>query len=244
MKKVTLPANYHYNLQATETYEYDRTLVNGITDPNGTPVAGRGLVTKIMHTDNTSQTFKYDAYGNKRWEYNELGQGTSYSYDDYKRVLSVTNPLGKITSYTYVPTNGGGGSSYLHTTNNPDTVTTPTGIMTSNVYDQNFRKTSTTTLAATTGFQYDNVGNLTLITDPRNYQTHNTYDTRNRKQTTTEAYTTIWAETTTWHYDGASNIYQIDRPDGTQETKTYDAMNRVLSDVVPKTSTPTLERPR
>jgi RHS repeat-associated protein len=244
VKKVTLPANWHFNLQATETYEYDRALgADGTTDPNGAAMAGRGLVTKITHTDNTYQSFGYDAYGNKRWEENELRQHTSYICDDYKRVLSVTNPLGKMTSYTYVPTNGGGGSSYKHTTSNPDTITTPTGIVTANVYDQNFRKTSTTAasgtaLAATTSFQYDYVGNLTLIIDPRNYQTHNTYDNRNRKQTTTEAYTTSLAEITTWHYDAVSNVYQIDRPDGTQETKSYDALNRVLSDTVPKSTNP------
>ena len=89
-------------------------------------------------------------------------------------------------------------------------------------------------------FQYDYVGNLTLITDPRNYQTHNTYDARNRKLTTIEAYLTSLAETTTWHYDATNNIYQIDRPDGTQETKAYDALNRVLSDTVPKSASPNI----
>src|SRR5213076_325426 len=104
--KVTLPANRN-TYQATETYEYDRALgADGTTDPNGAAVAGRGLVTKITHTDNTYQSVGYDAYGNKRWEENELRQHASYIYDDYNRLLTVTNPLGKITTYTYNSTNG------------------------------------------------------------------------------------------------------------------------------------------
>ena len=243
VKMMSLPANWLGHV-ASETYEYDRTLdASGVTDPNGAPTAGRGLVTKITHGDGTYQSFAYDAYGNKRWEENELRNRTSYTYDDYNRVLTLKNPLNKTTTYTYVPTNGGGGSSYKHTTSNADTATTPTGIVTSNVYDQNFRKTSTTAadgtpLAATTTFGYDNVGNLTLVTDPLVHKTYNTYDNRNRKLTTTEAYQTTLAQTTTWHYDPASNVYQIDRPDSTIETKTYDAMNRVLTDTVPKSSNP------
>src|SRR5206468_3010949 len=160
---------------------------------------------------------------------------TTYTYDEYSRLLTAKNPLLKTMNYTYIPTNSGGGSSYEHSTGNPDTVTTPTGIVTSNIYDPNFRKTSTTAaegtaLAATTVFGYDNVGNLTLITDPLTHKTYNTYDTRNRKVTTTDAYQTTLARTTTWHYDAASNIFQIDRPDNTTETKAYDGMNRLITD--------------
>jgi RHS repeat-associated protein len=224
----------------SETYEYDRAFgADGMTNLNGGMKNGRGLVTKITHADNTYQTFKYDAYGNKRWRDNELRNSTSYTYDDYKRLLTVTDPLNKTTRYTYNSTNGG--SSFLHTTNNPDTDTTPTGIVTKNTYDANLRKTSSTAaygtaLAATTSFVYDNVGNLTQVTDPRSKLTVNTYDTRNRKTSTTEASGTTLARTITWHYDEASNIYQIDRPDSTQETKTYDALNRVRTGTVPQTS--------
>jgi RHS repeat-associated protein len=223
----------------SETYEYDRAFAGGVTDPNGAPVHGRGLVTKITHADTKYRSFGYDVYGNKRWEENELRNRTSYTYDDYKRLLTVTNPLNKTTIYTYNSTNGG--SSFLHTTNSIYTATTPTGIVTKNTYDANLRKMSSiaaygTPLAATTSYLYDNVGNLTQVTDPRSKVNVSTYDTRNRKTSTTEASGTTLARTTTWHYDEASNIYQIDRPDGTHETKTYDALNRVLTDTVPQTS--------
>ena len=95
------------------------------------------------------------------WEDNELRKATTYTYDEYNRLLTVTRPLNGITTYTYNPTNGSG-SPYKHTTNNPDTITTATNIVTRNVYDQNFRKTSATaaygTLNLTTTFGYDNRG--------------------------------------------------------------------------------------
>jgi RHS repeat-associated protein len=235
VQTMTLPANVS-GLQASETYEYDKNAA-------GTNVPGRGLVTKITHNDNnrTYQSFGYDAYGNKLWEENELLRRISYAYDEYNRLLTVTRPLNGITTYTYNPTNGTG-SPYKHTTSNPDTVTVRTGsgtsIVTRNVYDQNFRKTSSTaaygTLNLTTIFGYDAVGNLTDVIDPLNHVTHNTYDARNRKLTTTDAYGTTLARTTTFGYDAASNVTRITRPDGFFETKAYDAMNRLTSHTVPK----------
>ena len=233
VQTMTLPANGQ-GLQARETYEYDRALdANGVTNLAGAAVPGRGLITKITHRDTPSDTyqrFKYDAYGNKRWEDNELGKVTSYTYDEYNRLLTVKDPIGQTTghqtTYTYNPTNGTG-NRLSHTTNNPDTLTTAAGILTTNVYDENFRKQSTTLGSSTTAFDYDNVGNLTWVTDPLTHKTYNTYDNRNRKTSTTEAWGTNVQATTVWHYDGASNINQIDRPDGQHEWKGYDALNRM-----------------
>ena len=224
----------------SETYEYDRAFAGGVTDPNGAAVHGRGLVTKITHADNTYQLFGYDAYGNKRWEENELRKRTSYTYDDYKRLLTVTNPLIKTTRNDYSSTEGNSTQCYMHTTNSPYFVTTPAGIKTHNVYDGNFRKSSTTAAygtsqPATTSFAYDNVGNLTDVTEPLAV-THNTYDTRNRKTSTSAAYGTNLAQTTQFYYDDGINLTRIIRPDLTTETKVYDALNRMLSDTVPQTN--------
>jgi len=234
---MTLPANVSGNV-ASETYEYDRAFdAYGVTNLNGAAVAGRGLVTKITHADGKYQRFKYDWYGNKRWEDNELRNITQYTYDDYNRLLSVTNPLSKTTQYDYATTQGNITQAQQHTTNSARWVTAPTGIKTNNVYDENWRKTSTTPAYGTlnpTAFAYDNVGNLTDVTDPRGKITHNVYDNRNRKTSTTEAYGTSLATTTVWHYDNAGNINQIDRPDGVHETKGYDALNRMISHTVPR----------
>ena len=225
VKTMTLPANAS-GFSASETYEYD-------LSPNNT---SRGLVTKIQHADGKYQSFFYDAYGNKLWEENELRNRTTYTYDDYNRVLTVKNPLNKTETFDYLKT--GTSSTYVHTTNSVYAHTSRAGIVTTNVYDQNWRKTSIVvasgTLNLTTRFAYDNVGNLTDVTDPRIKVTHHGYDPRNRKTSTTEAYGTNIAATTVWHYDPASNINQIDRPDGIHETKGYDALNRMIWHSVPR----------
>jgi RHS repeat-associated protein len=224
----TMPANGSDQV-ATEHYEYDR---NG----SGNACPGRGLVTKLVHADNKYQLFGYSQYGNKLWEENELRQRTTYTYDNYNRVLSIKNPLNKSETFDYLKP--GTNSAYRHTTGSVYTHTSRTGIVTSNSYDQNWRKTSTTeasgALNLTTRFAYDYVGNPTDVTDPRNKITHNVYDNRNRKVSTTEASGTPLATTTVLHYDAASNVNQIDRPDGIQETKSYDGLNRMISHTVPR----------
>ncbi len=232
VQTVTLPAN-----GASETYEYDLAFdANGVTNLNGDPVAGRGLVTKITHADGKYQRFKYDVYGNKAWEDNELRKTTSYTYDNYNRLTSTTDPLQNTDNVSYLKP--GTTSPYVHTTDSVYTHTSRAGIVTTNVYDQNWRRTSTTgasgTLNLTTGFVYDLVGNLTDVTDPRGKITHNDYDNRNRKTSIKEAYHTPVEAHTVWHYDAASNINQIDRPDGFHETKGYDALNRMIWHTVPR----------
>ena len=98
----------------------------------------------VTHANGTYQRFKYDAYGNKRWEDNELRKITQYTYDDYNRLLTATKSLSKITSYDYAVTQGNTIQSQQHTSNSPRWIILPTGIKTHNVYDENWRKTSTT----------------------------------------------------------------------------------------------------
>ena len=225
VKKMTLPANVSNNV-ATETYQYDRNTA-------GQAVPGRGLVTKITHADGKFTSASYSQFGNKMWEENELRQRTTSTYDNYNRVLSIKNPLNKVETFDYLKP--GTTSSYLHTTNSVYSHTSRTGIITTNLYDQNWRKTSTTTSAATTQFAYDDVGNLKDVTDPRTKITHNVYDNRNRKTATTEAWGVQGqAATTVWHYNPVGSITQIDRPDGQSETKVYDALNRMIRQTVPR----------
>src|SRR5438094_10085301 len=71
---------------------YDANGQNSGASTSQAPVAGRGLVTRIIHTDNTYQSFGYNKYGDKLWEEDELRHRTTYTYDDYGRVLTVTTP--------------------------------------------------------------------------------------------------------------------------------------------------------
>src|ERR1044071_1799142 len=117
-------------LRASETYEYDRNAY-----PSGSPVPGRGLVSKITYNDanNSYKSFGYDQYGNKLWEENELRKRTSYEYDNYNRVTKITDPLQKFETFSYLKP--GTSSSYLHTTNSIYTHTSRAGIVTTSVYD-------------------------------------------------------------------------------------------------------------
>ena len=232
-------------------YEYDRAYdSNGENSglPSGSPVAGRGLVTRVIHVSDSGnyQSFGFDKYGNKLWQKDELLNKTSYAYDDYRRVLTITNPLLKFVMNTYTPTNGTNTSPYVHTTSSIYKTTMPTGIVTKNIYDANFHKISTTQadgtpLAATTQFIYDvdsvrgytSIGNLVATQDPKGNRTAFTYDTRNRKITETDALN----QNTQWFYDAVSNVQQLVRKDNTTETKHYDQVNRVIDDTVPQTNT-------
>ena len=84
--------------------------------------------------------------------------------------------------------------------------------MTGNVYDENFRKTSSSVAGQTTWFHYDNVGNQDYVTDPRGtgagdsaYTTYSDYDTRNRKWRVREP-----LGHTTW-FEFADNINVTDQ---------------------------------
>lgn len=229
-------------------YEYDRALdTNGNTSPTGNAVGGRGLVTKIIHPGNKTQSFRFNQFGDKISETNEVGETTSFAYDNYGRVLSNTDALQKAETFNYLRPNTA--SSYLHTSKSVFTHTSRAGIVTKTEYDDNWRKTastlghgSTNPPAATTWFHYDPVGNLDYVTDPRgaegvfsSYTTRTEYDFMNRPFRITDA---LGRQTTSF-YNSRGQIWKIKHADDTEETKTFDTMNRVLTHTVPKSGTPT-----
>ncbi len=222
--------------QNTTTYEYDI----AVEGPNtGQPCPGRGLVTKITHPDGRYQSFGFNIYGDKIWEENELRQRTRYEYDDYGRVTKITDPLGHFETFDYKPTTGDPTSqnnSYSHTTNSVrQHVAKEQSIITTNNYDGDFRKLSTTVGSGSdtsiTSFAYDAVGNQTRVIDPRpsHWVTETDYDSRNRKTEVREPLN----HRTQFFYEDGLNLTRIIRPDGTTAFKTYDGLNRITMDKVP-----------
>jgi len=234
VQTVTSPANAS-GAVASESYEYDRVSQNGIDGDyqSVAPCGGRGLVTRITHADGTYRSFAYDQFGNKLAEEDELHQGsTEYGYDSYNRLQIVTDPLNHSITYDYTETNGDPATD--HTSNSPRTVTDPAEVVTTNGYDNDFRKTSTQVASnPATNFKYDAVGNVTDVTDPRGHITHAIYDSRNRKVTVTAAYNETLAQSTTYRYWDGINILQIERTDGQVEKKTYDNLNRLWTHTEP-----------
>lgn len=212
-------------------YEYDY-------DSAAQPCAGRGLVTKVTHVDQTYLTFGYDAAGNVIWEENELRQRTTASYDDFNRPISIIPPApaGPI-ALTYEPTFGPP-NPYLHTARAVHFQTDGAGVTLENKYDENFRVKTTAQLDGTaspptTSFDYWPIGTLWKVHDPRDYNSTTTrfYDSRSQLQTVTDA----MDRTTIFTRDPAGNVERIDRPDSKQEFRTYDQLNRVLTQVEPLT---------
>jgi RHS repeat-associated protein len=229
------------------SYDYDRAYdANGENSGASTAqaaVAGRGLVTRITHSDGTYRSFGYNQYGDKVWEENELRQRTKYTNDEYGRVTSIEDPLHHITTHDY--RKGGTLSATATTFREPFSTTLPAGETTQTIYDPNWRKTAVTQVNGSsnptahffydtdpiTGYQF--IGQLLSTQDPNGNYTHYTYDSRDRKVTTTDPL----GHTVATGYDARSNVHTITRTDGSVETKEYDSMNRVLTDTVPKTGT-------
>ncbi len=247
-------------------YEYDKTF-----DANGaqtnTPCPGRGLITKISYPDDkhdgtypngTSMSYVYDVYGNLLTEtQDQLGETTKYTYDEYNRLKTMRVPPSdaipsqRPTVYDYTPNRAdppNGINPLSHTSNSVWHETSPSLVVTTRVFDENFRLSSETvgsqdpTVAATSYYGYDGVGNCTYVTDPRGsgpqdatYTTYTDYDTRNRKtQVRPPLPPNGVAENTQWEYDPNGNMTKEVRPDLTVETRDYDTMNRMIRDTLPK----------
>jgi RHS repeat-associated protein len=241
----------------SETYTYDHKF-DGAGNPTTIACPGRGLVTRITYnndahgsTSSTSKQFVYDIYGNKVSETNEAGEETTYEYDDYNRLTKVTKPFtnGQTSETKYYFNRYSGlvavADPLTHTHNAAGREDTGALVRTINVYDQNFRLSSTTkgtgTQAATTQFAYDANGNQVTVTDPKLKSTTVSFDSRNRKtrMVSPEVHlginnSTITQYTSEWQYDAANNVTDYHRPDGKWEHgKLYDAMNRLTWDYDP-----------
>lgn len=198
-------------------------------------------------------TNTYNADGTLASTTNELGYATTYTHDDYKRIRSVTTPqrfAGDITprtAYTYYDATGIG-DDYSHTEANPTFIALPGGEITNTTYDENRRKLSVTvgygtSAAATTSYEYDDVGNVTGALLPKQQpgqpyagqKTVTQYDERNRAYSVTDPL----GRTTSTMFDAAGRKAKVTRPN-TQVTTfdSYDSMNRLLQQTVKQTPSP------
>ncbi|HZE57539.1 MAG TPA: RHS repeat-associated core domain-containing protein [Chthoniobacterales bacterium] len=206
----------------------------------------RGQVTHLQHQDYTYIQYGYNVDGTLAWTADENhpgaatdeGQRTRYAYDNYKRIVSVTKPSGQPMTFSYALD---WSHPYAHTTRSLKYILSP---LQKNVvfdYDENLRMKYQTVAAntddvATTFFDYDEVGNLTLVRDPRwyvsmsGYETTFGYDARNRK---------IWMDdpiasdrnsaghTMNWEYDPIGNKTKETRADNAFRNWDYDIPGRI-----------------
>jgi RHS repeat-associated protein len=262
LKTVTRAMNISGQTQ-TETYEYDRRFVSGVD--TGTPCGGRGLVTKVKHTDGSGITTTHNQWGDVRTVTDELNHTTTNTYDDYGRVLTTTtpaeypeDPLNHTTVFDYKPDTQT--NSYVTTSKLPWLITSPGGKKTKTIYDANWRKTQVqvgfnTSDQATTKFYYDtyggytSIGNLLATEDPRNpsYVTRYHYDIRDRQDQVTDALGASLGDanhTTSFTFDYRGNKLTETHPNTPQgalfiEYDGYDLMNRLTHKKVHRDATHT-----
>ena len=190
----------------------------------------RGLLTRKINPDGSHQTFDYDAFGNQIKRTDELGHMWTRTYDEFRRVVDATDPLGRITRFEY-----GFPTSFEESYDKPTKITLPSGLVITNRYHARWQLLSRTVGdgsadAATTAYEYDDVGNMIHKIDPRGNLWVTEYDVRNRKH----AFTDPLGNRTQWDHDAVGNITAITRPDGGITRNEFDAMNRVIRTRDPK----------
>jgi len=207
--------------------EYNsRGQVIGSIDPLGNETQynynARGNLESIVDPLLNTTTYFYDNRGNVTTVRDPEGKETTTAYDLMDRVTTVTDARGSTTSYTYVPASGCPGC------------TGSTSLL-SAVTDPNNH---------TTGFTYNEIGQLLTETNPLGQIRRNTYDfNRNLKTVTNRR-----GQVTTYNYDAANKLTSIVTPEDTKilqydvsgnltsaedaDSKlvmTYDALSRLLS---------------
>jgi RHS repeat-associated protein len=235
----------------TARYQYD-TLdrVKDVTDALGTSpgdpnhttsftynLRGQVTVTTLPKdpVDNQRHTIinAYNSDGTLQNRTNQRGQVTRYTYDDYRRVKSMTPPVRGFgdtaphtTEFSYYV--NGMWDDYRYTDSNVAWIHLPSGKWINTVYDDNRRKTGVTVGwgtadAATTTYEYDNVGNVKKVTNARGHWISTAYDERNRPSSVNDR-----GDVTTFKYDLAGRKKSVTRPNNQVITYVeYDAMNRL-----------------
>ncbi len=135
-----------------------------------------------------------------------------YTYDAKGRMLTATNSFHKTTSYTYYPAaspNGTGPVSTGGTVGDLQTITGPTGLVTS--FDA-----------------YDALGRVLQKTEPTGVVTTITYTPRGWIKTVTSTPPGGAARTTEYDYDLVGQLVGVKYPDQTKVSFTYDGAHRLI----------------
>jgi YD repeat-containing protein len=157
-----------------------------------------GHLVEVVHADNTSTAYSYDAVGRIASVRDEThtSPNTTYAYDILGRLTSVTQTLAEAP---------GGAITTIYGYNNQDqltSVTDPNGNTTTYEYDDFGRLIrQTSPVAGTTTYAYDAASNLITTTDANGATTSRSYDASNRVTSASSSRAGAATETVTWAYD-------------------------------------------
>jgi len=253
LKTVQLPRT---DVVAKTTYGYTGGTLTSITDPlshvttvntytnGGRPLtitdansvlttlgydARLRLHTKVVTISGGSltTTWDHDAVGNLTKLTQPDGTYLSYNYDNAHRLNKITNANGELMPLTLDA--NGDVTQVLWQTATPTTKRSQTA-----TYDAlGQRLTYVGGMSQSTGYSYDNQGNLTGVTTPLTWATGFTPDALNRLQTVTDPYT----HTTGYTYDDHNRPLTVTDPNGHVTTYIYDGFGEAISVASPDTGT-------
>jgi RHS repeat-associated protein len=185
-----LSTSYTHNAQGNPSQVISpTTTINNITYDIGENINKP----KTMNVQSQAVTMNYDPIGNLL-DITKNGITNTFTYTSYNDIATHTDGKGYMTTYGYTNNNltsitrpsGGGVVNITRNTNGqPETITNPTGIV--------------TTLG------YNTFGNLNSIQLPLGISTGSTYDNASRLKTKTDAVN----NTTTYDYDNNDNVWKI-----------------------------------
>ncbi len=200
--------NYYDAL--TTTYTYDN-----MGDVTGQVDAGQYYGGQLR-----TQSWTYDAFGNKASYTDGDGSVTTYTYDNLDQQLSQSLTVqgqARTTSTRY--------DAYGRVLSSTDAM----GLVTSYAYDDAARTLTVTAPGGlTTVTAYNREGQTIAVTDPAGNTTRYQYDADGELQQTIQAD----GGTVTNAYDNAGNLTQTTDADGHVVAYTYDAAGRVLTQTV------------
>lgn len=190
-----------------------------ITDEEGNTTVLEYVATslqphRIVHPDNESRSFEYNAIGQVTAIVNEVGGRFETDYDSAGRTTERRGPNGQRLIITY------DGSLVASEAN-------ALGEASTFEYDAAGRlKRQTGAEGGVIEYAYDASGNRTRLTDPVGNITEFAYDALNRLVARTDAR----GNTATFDYDGAGNRIEIVDRNGRQRQFEYDRLGREIAE--------------
>ena len=241
---------------ASYAYDSHRNLTS-VTDAIGTTsfqYDGTDRLTKITYPGGRSLTFTYDSVNRRTSSTDQSGFKVNYSYDAVGRLSELTNTANqRIVLYSYdslsrvIREDRGNGTATEYTYFDDSLIQTivhraPNNSVQSSfsyTYGANALVSSVQTLAGTTNYGYNTVGQLTRVSLPGGRTITYQYDGLGKRVSSTDnstvtsystnaldQYTTVG--TTTFAYDAAGNLIAKTNSSGTT-TYGYDEQGRLIS---------------
>lgn len=201
-----------------------------VYDPNGVKTtyaySPRNWLTSSILTTSVgtlTSSFTYDSAGNLTRATLPDGSYLAYGYDDAHRANLITNALNETQNITY----NSAGNITQALWKNASAVNKFSQTAT---YDSLGRMlTSVGGASQSTGFTYDNNGNVLTVTSPLGYVTTNTYDQLDRLKDSTDAAT----NKSTITYDSHSRISTVKDPKSNTTSYVYNGFGDLIQQTSP-----------